>query len=81
MVKRLEQKKDPLETVIFQCFKNSTKLFREVFVIIFHNMCFCVVKQVFDKEIQLIFFSSASKQFLFSVCAGCKCQYYGFGED
>lgn len=35
MMKRSEQKKDLLETVIFQYLKNSTKLFYEVFVIIF----------------------------------------------
>lgn len=52
MVKRLEQKKDPLETVIFQNFKNSTKLFCDVFVIIFRNTWFYVVRQIFDKEIQ-----------------------------
>lgn len=28
-----------------------------------------------------LFFSSVSKLFLLSVCAGCKCKYCGFGED
>lgn len=28
-----------------------------------------------------LFVSNVSKQFLLSVCTGCKCKYCGFGED
>lgn len=67
------EKKDPLETGIFQYLKNSMKLI----VVLWSSLSlFAIIDGFMFSGRYLIrkyntFFSSVSKQFLWNVCAGC----------